>query len=108
MISSRYQELSDALNQLEVMLSELGLWSSIRPSAKELSSVQPFCYDTLEVEQWLQFIFVGRLREIIEQHDELPSTCGITPYLDMLQSSGRPIHFKLYEKLEEIDILLTR
>ena len=107
MIDSRYQALSDALNKLESMLGELGLWSNNRPSAKALSSVQPFCYDTLELEQWLQFIFIGRLRELIEQHDQLPDICGITPYLDMLTGSGRKIHPRLYQALEEIDVLLT-
>ena len=108
MIESRYQTITNALNHLEATLSELGLWSNERPSGQALSSMQPFCYDTLEPEQWLQFIFIGRLREIIEQRDVLPNTCSITPYLDMLNNSGREIHPKLYKTVKEIDELLTK
>ena len=50
-------DIVDALNALELGLRELGLWSDARPKAEHLASTMPFCYDTLELEQWLQFIF---------------------------------------------------
>ena len=72
MICRQTAEIIDALNSLELGLRELGLWSDNRPDAESLSSTLPFCYDTLEIEQWLQFIFLGRMRELLEQGDDLP------------------------------------
>ena len=50
-------DVIDALNALELGLRDLGLWSDARPEPEALASTMPFCYDTLELEQWLQFIF---------------------------------------------------
>ena len=58
-------DVIDALNALELGLRNLGLWSDARPQPEALASIMPFCYDTLELEQWLQFIFLGRMREIL-------------------------------------------
>ena len=67
----------EALNQLEVFLCVFGLWSDARPLHKLVASLQPFCYATLEFEKWLQFIFIGRLREIIQQNDRIPESCCV-------------------------------
>ena len=49
-------DVIDALNALELGLRDLGLWSDVRPDPEALASTMPFCYDTLELEQWLQKI----------------------------------------------------
>ena len=46
-------DVIDALNALELGLRDLGLWSDVRPDPEALASTMPFCYDTLELEQWL-------------------------------------------------------
>jgi len=51
LIDQQSVEIIDALNQLEVGLRDLGLWSDERPTAEALASTLPFCYDTLELEQ---------------------------------------------------------
>ena len=79
-------EVIDALNALELGLQDLGLWSDARPEPEALASTMPFCYDTLELEQWLQFIFLGRMREILEQGDRLPESCAIIPMLRCCQA----------------------
>ena len=91
------------LNAIEFRLREIGRWSDHRPSMDALASTLPFCYDTLDIEAWLQFIFVGRMRELIEQGDPLPTSCGITPYIDMLSASGRIVDAELVRLVQEID-----
>lgn len=44
------------LSELEDELRQLGWWEQQAPSAQALQSQQPFCVDTLEFSQWLQWI----------------------------------------------------
>ena len=97
------ETIIEALNALELGLRELGLWSDVRPEPNALASTMPFCYDTLELEQWLQFIFLGRMREILEQGDSLPESCAIYPYVEMLSGARKPVHPKLAELLQHVD-----
>lgn len=97
------ETIIEALNALELGLRELGLWSDTRPEPDALSSTMPFCYDTLELEQWLQFIFLGRMREILEQGDALPESCAIYPYIEMLSGAGKTVHPKLAELVQQVD-----
>ncbi len=98
----------DDLNSLELGLRELGLWSDERPNAESLSSSLPFCYDTLEIEEWLQFIFLGRMRELLEQGDDLPESCSIYPYIEMLAGAGKIVDPRLAELVKELDKKITR
>ena len=97
------ETIIEALNALELGLRELGLWSDVRPEPNALASTMPFCYDTLELEQWLQFIFLGRMREILEQGDALPESCAIFPYVEMLSGAGKSVHPKLAELVQQVD-----
>ena len=49
------------LIDLEAALRQLDLWSDTPPSQEALSSEQPFAMDSLEFEEWLQFIFLPTL-----------------------------------------------
>ena len=108
MICRQTAEIIDALNSLELGLRELGLWSEERPDAESLSSTLPFCYDTLEIEQWLQFIFLGRMRELLEQGDDLPEDCSIYPYIEMLAGAGKNVDARLVELVKQVDEKITR
>ena len=107
MICRQTAEIIDALNSLELGLRELGLWSDNRPDGESLSSTLPFCYDTLEIEQWLQFIFLGRMRELLEQGDDLPETCSIYPYIEMLAGAGKNVDPRLVELVKQVDEKIT-
>ena len=96
-----------ALNELEQRLGELGVPAGDRPTPEALASTMPFCYDTMDVEAWLQFIFLGRMRELLEQGDPLPESCAITPYLEMLRASGRSVDPEICDCVGELDRLIT-
>lgn len=108
MTCQKTAEIIEALNSLELGLRELGLWSEERPNAESLSSTLPFCYDTLEVEQWLQFIFLGRMRELLEQGDDLPEDCSISPYIEMLAGAGKTVDARLVKLVKQVDEKIMR
>lgn len=73
----RCVDLADQLLLIERELRTLGWWSETPPSAEALASQTPFCVDTLAFEQWLQWIFLPRMKVIIENDLELPHASGI-------------------------------
>ncbi|QFT53850.1 YqcC family protein [Microbulbifer sp. THAF38] len=74
-----YFEVADQLLQLEAELRRMALWQEEAPTAEALASTEPFCVDTLTLPQWLQFIFLPRMRQLIEGEMPLPQQCGIAP-----------------------------
>lgn len=69
--------LRELLFSLEDELQELGWWQQQEPSIEALQSQQPFCVDTLEFAQWLQWVFVPRMQSILDSEHALPSQCAI-------------------------------
>lgn len=67
------------LDKLEAELRQQLLWSSQAPDAQALASTMPFCCDTLALEQWLQFIFLPRMRALLQAGAALPKKVAILP-----------------------------
>ncbi len=73
----RVYALADQLLLIERELRALGWWSESRPAPEALASPEPFCVDTLALEQWLQWIFLPRMKLILESDSALPQASGI-------------------------------
>lgn len=73
------RELLVALLAVEQELRQLQLWEAASPAPERLASEVPFCHDTLEFTQWLQWIFVPRLRAVLDGHHALPTASAIAP-----------------------------
>lgn len=100
-------EVADSLLRIEIELRRLDVWESEPPSEEALQSTQPFCIDTLEFTQWLQFVFVERIKVLIEGGHQLPAVSGIAPMAEE-HFRGRPESgADLIRELEEIDRLLS-
>jgi uncharacterized protein YqcC (DUF446 family) len=100
-------QVADCLLNIEMELRQLGLWASEAPPEEAFKSVQPFCMDTLEFTHWLQFVFVARMKMIIENDHPLPAASGIAPMAEE-HFRGRPEPGnRLVRELEAIDRLLS-
>ncbi len=75
----QWHALADTLLRLELELRALGLWSAVPPTPEQLNSQAPFCVDSLDFEQWLQWVFVPRLAVLVNQRAQLPAECNILP-----------------------------
>jgi len=76
------REISEALLAIEAELRFLSLWESDPPPAEDLLSDQPFCCDTLGFPQWVQWILLPRMWNIVEQAGPYPTRCGIHAYAE--------------------------
>lgn len=91
---------------LEAEMRRIGLWQGTAPPQEALKSAQPFCFDTLEFHQWLQWILIPKTREILEQDLPLPEVSDIAPLAEyrfeqLPQETGR-----MLELIREFDRLL--
>lgn len=75
-------QLADVVLGIEAELRRLQLWAAAPPSGRALDSRMPFCCDTLEFGQWLQWVFIPRMKHIIEQGDRLPGESSILPFAE--------------------------
>ena len=101
------RQVADSLLSIEVELRQLGLWASELPPEEAFQSTKPFCIDTLEFHQWLQFVFVARMKELIAHDHPLPAVSGIAPMAEE-HCRGRPEPgSELVRELETIDRLLS-
>lgn len=74
--------LTKQLNELQETMTKTNHWSTQFIPPKALLSTEPFCMDTMDFGQWLQFIFIPRMRAIIDgKHPlpRLPKDQGISP-----------------------------
>ncbi|MBD1555955.1 YqcC family protein [Vibrio sp. S9_S30] len=74
--------ISILIENLKSALQQENLWDSMPPSTETLASQQPFAYDTLEPQQWLQWVFVTRFEAMIASNQPLPSTVQLLPYFE--------------------------
>ncbi|TRO12627.1 YqcC family protein [Ectopseudomonas mendocina] len=104
----RVNALAEYLLLIERELRVQGWWQEEAPSAEALASVEPFCVDTLTFEQWLQWIFLPRMKALLESGATLPSVSGIQAMAEMVYQQQPSVARRLLELLGEFDRLLTR
>ena len=74
------EKLRLLLNQLEDELRLQNLWQSELPSEEALASSLPFAIDTLTFVQWMQFIFIVRMRLLLQLKQPLPENIAVAPF----------------------------
>lgn len=100
-------QVADCLLGIEMALRQLGMWEAERPPADAFLSSEPFCLDTLTFTQWIQFVFLERMKLIVESAQPLPAVSGIAPMAEEY-FRGRPESgVILIRELEAFDMLLS-
>lgn len=105
-MDSRFSALADQLLLIERELRVLGFWSVEAPSDEALASVQPFCVDTMSFEAWLQWLFLPRMKVLLESGGPLPTASGIREMADMRYRGREAEVLGLLRELETFDRLI--
>ncbi len=103
-----YSRLADIILDLEVALREQQLWEEATPPPEALQSPHPFCIDTLTFNQWLQFIFIERVKLIIEEQAPLPASSEIVPMAEEWFAQSALHGKKIIYILNSFDELIGR
>lgn len=99
--------IADVLLEVEATLRASGQWDENQPSASALDSEQPFCVDTLRFEQWLQWIFLPRMKQIVEQRHPLPENSRIFVYAKEYLRSDDAVTDMLLSQIKRFDELIA-
>ena len=100
-------QLSQLLQTLENELRLQGRWDASAPSPSALRSTQPFAIDTLTFDQWLQWILLPKLRDLLLHQLPLPDNCAMQPMAEEVYDNDDSGALRLITILAEIDALLT-
>lgn len=101
-------QAADCVLAVEQAMRDGRLWHSDVPAPAAMASRTPFCADTLAFTEWLQFIFIPRMRELIEAGGPLPSTSGIAVMAEARLTGDSAAENRVIEVLAAFDRLVER
>ena len=103
MSSTCHIALGRALEQLETVMEQEGVWPKKMPAEQDLNnameSAVPFAVDFLAFESWLAFIFIPKMRILLKQEMPLPPMQS-APAAEIYLSSA---HQRTLSQLQVID-----
>jgi uncharacterized protein YqcC (DUF446 family) len=68
-----YELVASKIDEIEAEMRRMGVWQSQPLTPEQLDFKEPFGMDLLTLEQWLQFIFIPNVKDIIVTKGEFPS-----------------------------------
>lgn len=101
--SEKAADIAALLIDIEAELRRLNWWASRPPSPQAMASTAPFCADTLSLEQWLQFVFIPKMRQLIDKELALPGDCGIAPLAEVVWAERREVAATLIALVSAVD-----
>ncbi|MCY4044523.1 MAG: YqcC family protein [Cellvibrionales bacterium] len=72
------QKVSQLLDKLEQVLRAQDLWTVESPSEEALMSQEPFAVDQMDFNEWLQWLFIPRVKMLIEEQIPLPKGANLS------------------------------
>ena len=89
------QIVAEKIAEIESEMRRIGLWQSEPLRDEQYDSHQAFALDTMTFTQWLQFIFIPRVKELLAAGDEFPAKSEVG-----LQAFREFVMWPAYEELE--------
>lgn len=93
------------LEMLEAILKKYQVWEDVSPNSKALASTAPFAVDSLSPIQWLQWIFIPKMRALALSQN-LPATLEISPYFEQTLTN-HPYQKEIVQQTLSIDALFS-
>lgn len=83
--------LREAIDRIEGQLRMQQRWEERAPAQHLLASQQPFCVDTLQFPQWIQWVLLPRLGELLAGNLFLAYRSNILAYASEVLSDTDPL-----------------
>jgi len=71
------ESVAEALDAVETEMRANGLWDVAQPSPEEFAAAGAFGIPTITFTQWLRWVFVPRVHEVIEGTAEVPPASSV-------------------------------
>ncbi len=95
----------DLLDEIERELRRLELWDGTPPAPAALESTAPFAFDTLEFNQWLQWIFLPRTHAMLDAGGRFPAACDVSPMAEWFVSENGIEGDRLIRLMQRFDAI---
>ena len=99
-----HETVAQAINRVEAALKTIGYWRNEPLPPEMYQFTQAFAMDTMPFSCWLQFIFIPRVRSIIETGGAFPRTSMVAAQA-VREFDGVPETEGLISSLSEFDAL---
>lgn len=97
-----HDRVRQQLHELEALLREHHHWRMDEPEAHLFSSTQPFCMDTMEPIEWLQWVLIPVCMLCWTAHSRCPRLCRCAVLRNGLECRS-PLREILLEALQALD-----
>jgi Uncharacterized protein conserved in bacteria len=98
-----HDSLREQLLSIETLLRQHQHWQDEAPQESAFASDQPFCMDTLEPLEWLQWVLIPRMHHLLDNELPLPQSFAIAPYYEMALDAQHPQRDIILVELEKLD-----
>ncbi|HID9641316.1 TPA: YqcC family protein [Proteus mirabilis] len=103
------QHILARLLLIEEEMKNIGLWQLDAPNDEAFASSEPFCIDTMEAHEWLQWVLIPRLSSLIDSGMALPTAFAIAPYYEeAFKDDETRDYVNLLNHLRELDALFKQ
>ena len=104
--SEIYELVGAKILELETALRRLHRWDEKSLPPEKFEDMGAFGANTMTFEQWLQFVLIPRIQEIIADKDEFPTGSMLAPYAIRVLD-GDPDGYELHDILYALDALVN-
>lgn len=102
------QRIIEKLRHLEAEMKLKSLWGDQPPSPEAFESVEPFCLDSMEAMEWLQWVLLPRLHMMLEQGAALPTRFAVAPYFEEVYKHDEEERYTvIIRHLRDLDSLFS-
>src|SRR5699024_4416304 len=88
------------LQALEALLREHQHSRNDEPQPHQFNSTQPFFMDTMEPLEWLQWVLIPRMHDLLDNKQPLPGAFAVAPYYEMALATDHPQRALIIPELE--------
>ncbi len=96
-----YEIIARQADAIEAEMRRIGLWQDMPLKPEQYQFQRAFAGDTMAFPQWLQFIFLPRVRDIIAKHGQFPASSQVAAYaireFDTYPQDTSRLHQLLYD-----------
>ncbi len=105
-MTDRYKHTLSKANEIEAELKALNRWDEIPLPEEKFENMGAFGSETMKFEQWIQFILIDTIKEIVKEQAAFPSESNVGVYAVRV-FDGDPEADKLIQLLSELDELIN-
>lgn len=70
----KYEKVAEKLSEIVAEMKRLGRWRSTEPAVEKFQDMGPFGINTMSLEEWIQFVLVQRVEEIVQKKGVFPAS----------------------------------